>query len=306
MADDDPGYEVTASTAGALDLFWRRALKGRRAKPPDVVAFNMNGTRLPLFLFPSVALGPTEYLELAKFFDPEQPWYVLIPPIRELSAGPEELIGQIAGYFMKRLDEIRPMGPVVIGGWSAGVTPALELARCLRAQGREVPLLIAIDMAPENTGVTERRNSMTNRFKTCIHNSRQLGKNWIATAGDLARTICSHIVDKMRGLKLDHVDKLQRASPGISQEDAAQMRRFYEACYACSRPAPYDGKVLVIEASHDLHNRVRAKWESFASDTEIVVITGSHLSIVYWKAATTLGKVLGRRLCALSLSCSAS
>jgi len=295
--------EEGASAAGgnnteAAELFWRRALTGRRKKPlPDIVGFNKAGTQIPLYLFPSVALGPTEYLELGKSFGPEQPWHVLIPPIKECKAGPEGLIKEIAIHFADCLDEIQPKGrPIVVGGWSAGVTPALALARQLRARGRDVPLLIAIDMAPENTGVAEGRNSMANKIKSNIHNSRQQGKNWPMTIVALARTILNHAANKMFRRKLDDVDKIQEANPSIPPEDIMQIRVFYAAAFACPRPESYDGKVLVIESSHELHYRSKAKWESFASDVEAVVIEGTHLSIVYWKAATQLGEVLNRRL----------
>ena len=60
----------------------------------DVVSFNIAGTRLPLFLFPSVALGPTEYLELGKYFSPEQPWHVLIPLIKSSRLAHLQSVGE--------------------------------------------------------------------------------------------------------------------------------------------------------------------------------------------------------------------
>lgn len=298
--DGEDGAAACRNKTEAVELLWRRTLQGRRKKPlSDVVSFNQAGTKIPLYLFPSVALGPTEFLELAKFLDPEQPWHVLIPPIKECKEGPEGLIKEIAVHFSNRLDEIQPRGrPIVIGGWSAGVTLALELSRQLRARGRDVPLVIAIDMAPENTGVAERRKSMGKRIKSIIHDCRQRGKNRATTAIDLARTILNRATNKMLGRREDFVTLLQDYQ-SIPPEDIVQIRRFYAAAFACARPEPYDGKVLVIEASCELHARVKAKWESFASDVESVVIEGTHPSIVRWKDAAKLGDVLNRRLSSL-------
>lgn len=293
---------VVAGHDGTTQLFWRRALDGRR-NLPDMVSFNTAGRRIPLYLFPSVALGPTEYLALSKSFDSEQPWHVLIPPLRQCKAGPEGLIKEIAIHFADRLNEIQPQGrPVVVGGWSAGVTLALELARQLQARGHAVPLLIAIDMAPENTGVTEHRSSIGNQTRRIIHDSRQQGKSWLTTTIEVVRRLMSSATNGILRRRLDDVDKLQKSHPNIAPEDMVQIRRFYTAAFACPPPEPYNGKVLVIEASHELHHRVKAKWESFATDVEAVVIAGTHQSIVYWKAAAQLGEMLNFRLATLFTS----
>jgi len=295
---------TSVNTSGAAELLWRRALKGRRSKKfTDIVSFNKTGTQIPLYVFPSLSLGGTEYLELGKYIDPEQPWHVLIPPIKECRTEPEGLIRELAIRFADCLDEIHPKRqPIVVGGFSAGVTPALELARQLRARGRNVPLLIAIDMAPENTGVTEVGNSAGNKIRSSIHDSRQRGRNWPRTAIDLARATFNRASNTVFRRKLDDVDKFQKEYPTIPADDIKQMRIFYAAAFACSRPEPYDGKVLVIEASYALHQRTKAKWKSFAHDVESVVVEGTHSSIVCYEDAAKLADVLNRRLSALSSS----
>lgn len=302
-------FSIGASVAGgndtaAAELFFRRALKGRLRKPlPDIVSFNTTGTQIPLYLFPSVTLGPTEYLELGKSFDPGQPWHVLFPPFEECKAGPEGLIKEIALRFADRLDEIQPKGqPIVVGGWCAGVTPALELSRQLRARGRDVPLLIAIDGAPENTGVAEERERIHYQIRNTIHNSRQQGKNWPMTTTDLAKRIYAVAANKMLRPEMEVIDKILEVTPNIAPEDIGPIRRFYAACCACPRPELYDGKVLVIEASYEFHLRVKQKWKSFANQVEAEVVEGTHDSIVSWKASAKLGEVLNRRLSALSSS----
>ena len=288
--------------AAAVELFFRRALKGRHKKPyPDIVSFNKTGTRIPLYLFPSGTLGPTEYLELGKYFDLEQPWHVLFPSFEECKAGPEGLIKEIAIGFADRLDAIQPKGqPMIVGGWCAGVVPALELARQLRARGRDVPLVIAIDGAPENTGIAEGRKRVDYRIMTNIHNSRQQGKNWSRTAVDLVRYVYQGATNKIFRPELEEIDKVIQATPRIPSDDIASVRRFLVACCACPPPEPYDGKVLVIESSYELRRKIKEKWKSFASNVESIVIEGTHDSIVSWKAAAKLAEALNRRLSALS------
>src|SRR5690242_19636614 len=57
----------------------------------------------------------------------------------------------LADYYASHRPVFQPSGPFLLGGWSAGAIIALEIARNLRAKGRDVDLLVAIDAGPENT-----------------------------------------------------------------------------------------------------------------------------------------------------------
>jgi thioesterase domain-containing protein len=66
-------------------------------------------------------------------------------------------MGQRQARHVAELVRFQPDGPYLLGGWSAGSTIALEMARQLRMAGREVALLVALDGAPLNTGAETAR-----------------------------------------------------------------------------------------------------------------------------------------------------
>ena len=53
---------------------------------------------------------------------------------------------------MALLEAFQPRGPIRLIGWSAGAIIAVQMAQQLCARGRDVPLLVALDGAPCNTG----------------------------------------------------------------------------------------------------------------------------------------------------------
>ena len=62
-------------------------------------------------------------------------------------------LDSLAEYYTNALVEFQPAGPIVLGGWCVGAVIALAMAQKLRARGREVGPLVAIDGAPENIKV---------------------------------------------------------------------------------------------------------------------------------------------------------
>jgi len=97
---------------------------------------------------------------LARFLDPAQRFYgIQIPPYLRT---PEFVssVEAIARRYVAEILAFEPVGPYVLGGWSAGVPIALEMAQQLKEGGHEVALLVSIDSAVANTGAGSRRSSM--------------------------------------------------------------------------------------------------------------------------------------------------
>ena len=61
-------------------------------------------------------------------------------------------IETVARRHVVLLEAFQPRGSIRLIGWSAGAIIALEIAQQLCARGRDVPLLVALDGAPCNTG----------------------------------------------------------------------------------------------------------------------------------------------------------
>lgn len=109
-----------------------------------LVGIRTTGSRAPLVLVHPVGGNVLCYRELAGLLGDDQPVYGLQAPSGGERA-PVETIDDIAQQYLTAVVELVPHGPVLLGGWSLGGAVAFELARILRARGREVRAVVMLD-----------------------------------------------------------------------------------------------------------------------------------------------------------------
>jgi thioesterase domain-containing protein/acyl carrier protein len=118
--------------------------EGRTASSySPLVPIRADGSRLPIFLiYPA---GTMCYYELADQLGADQPVYGLEEP--DSAQAPQDSVGieALAARYRAALQEIQPVGPYSLGGWSLGGVVAFEVARQLSEQGEQVGLLALID-----------------------------------------------------------------------------------------------------------------------------------------------------------------
>ena len=129
-------------------VLWR--LAARRSNP--IVAFSRNGTSLPFYCVHSIA-GDVHILgKLIGALGADQALSRIQVPKEKMRADFAASIETIARDRVKTVLAFQPKGPFVLGGWSTGAIIALEMTQQLTAIGRDIPLLVAFDGAPSNTG----------------------------------------------------------------------------------------------------------------------------------------------------------
>src|SRR6185437_3059681 len=95
----------------------------------------------------------TDFVDLAQLLNSAVRFYgIQAPPTLMGNDSFGVAIESIADHYVDALTKFQPNGPLVLGGYCVGAVIALEMAKALRARGREVGPLIAIDGVPENTG----------------------------------------------------------------------------------------------------------------------------------------------------------
>jgi thioesterase domain-containing protein len=237
----------------------------------------------------------TDFLDLAQRFDPAVRFYgIQAPPKQMDDEGFGRTIDSLAAHYADALVEFQPNGRFLLGGYCVGAVIALAMAENLRARGRDVGPLIAIDGAPENTGAVFRR--WTLRYLL------ELGRNlrgWIVHA-DLMRSRSIHsliwsisnnvsaigkgMIGLKRGEKLgggysiDGIMDVSRYAPA----QKSFINRLFAALFSYV-PKEYSGHVVVYEAkitrllSLPLIGRT---WRKFAPRSEIIPIVGTHISMM--------------------------
>jgi thioesterase domain-containing protein len=112
---------------------------GRPVSP--VVPLRPEGTKPPLFLVHAAGGSVAPFVALAALLGDDQPVYALEDPALHGGAIEERRASDIAATYLPAVREVRPEGPLLLGGWSVGGAVALEMAR----QDGDVALTFVLD-----------------------------------------------------------------------------------------------------------------------------------------------------------------
>jgi amino acid adenylation domain-containing protein len=113
-----------------------------------IMPIRPEGTRPPLFLIGGIDGEVLHYRKLVASLDPEQPVYGLQPAGLDGRTAPKTSMEEIAGDYVRELQEFRPEGDYLIAGYCFSGLVAFEVALQLHERGSPAALLALIDAAP--------------------------------------------------------------------------------------------------------------------------------------------------------------
>ena len=138
-------------TLGDLANLVRNSSSGRPRTGSSLMPVQPGGTKLPFFLVHGAGGGMIwGYANLARHLGPDQPVYAFCSrAVDGLQEFPD--LREMASHYISDLRALRPHGPYCLGGYCFGGNVALEIARRLREQGEDVPLLVLMNSVPPNS-----------------------------------------------------------------------------------------------------------------------------------------------------------
>lgn len=110
-----------------------------------LVSIKPQGTRPPFFCIHPAGGNVLCYRNLARYIDPEQPFYALQPTNLEGEGDPYPPVREMAAQYIEAMRTVQPHGPYYVGGWSFGGVVAFEIAHQLRRAGHKIGLLLLMD-----------------------------------------------------------------------------------------------------------------------------------------------------------------
>ena len=236
------------------------------------------GSRPPLFFIDAFPL----FRALASRLGPDQPFLGLRHPEVTTLSHPFSL-DEIAAYHVTTIRTVRPEGPYLIGGWSAGGTVAYEVARQLQAAGGEVALVAMFEASPPGFG----RYPLSDRFVS-------LGRRLRFHSKSLARLdprempwyAAARLQTIGRALRARAWRRSYRTALGLGGTLSERFQSIDQVVlFALStyQPRLYPGHVVFFRSAERLEafrSELDFGWGKFATGgIEVHVIPGDHISM---------------------------
>jgi oxalate---CoA ligase len=247
--------------------------RGYADESSRVLSVQPQGSRTPIFM----VRGFTIFSELSRLLGTDQPIYALLDPEMMDLNPPYDFVG-IARRHVRTILAVRPHGPYVIGGFSAGGPLAYEVAQQLIESGHEVALLVLFDSScPVQPSVSWARRKGSN---VRIH-LRELRAMRVEKYSTYLAPVLARQVEALRsrirawtGGDMPGVDQpsSEDRDPPVAFQDASRSYR----------PQPYHGRAILFKRTKGISSRFvlpDCGWGAFINRLHICVVPGDHFAM---------------------------
>ena len=125
----------------------------------SLVPIKPQGNKMPIYIIHGIGLNLLNFSSLIAYMNPEQPIYGLQARGLDGSDEPLDNMEAIAATYVAEVLEQNPAGPYALAGYSFGGYVALEMARQLKAMGREVKMLAMFDTNAQESDMRQSKLS---------------------------------------------------------------------------------------------------------------------------------------------------
>ncbi len=260
---------------------------------------SQSGTRSPFFLVAGMFGNILNLRHLGRLLGADREVYGVQARGLYGDEKPHRTIEEMAEAYLAEIRQVVPDGPYFLGGYSGGGLVAFEMAKRLRAEGKEVPVLVLLDTPlPQRPEITYRDRLVMQRLKLQRGGARYLGK-W-------ARDRVSWELDLIRR-RFHEIDETY--SPGSFKYDAIQEA--FLAAAAAYKVGSYAGRVIFYRPALDKAYEVAPGrfitssrelvlddqgWSSHVDAIEIHEVPGDHDHMVLEPEVRVLASLMRRRL----------
>jgi amino acid adenylation domain-containing protein len=219
----------------------------------SLVPIRPQGTKAPIYIIHGIGLNLLNFSSLTSYMDPDQPIYGLQARGLDGTTEPLDSMEAIAAAYNAELIDQNPTGPYAIAGYSFGGYVALEMARQLKAMGKEVKMLAMFD-----TNAEESLTFRSPMYRLGRKIARQVPKIiWIGKSF-LKQPV--NTLQYQRGFVERQVKQFMQAiglreepQPEAGFEQLNHIMEKHETAYQNYIMQPYDGIIDLFKANDRLY-----------------------------------------------------
>jgi amino acid adenylation domain-containing protein len=275
-----------------------RLLEGdeKRSYWKSLVPIKTTGSKPTLYLIHGSGLTVLVFHNLAMFLDPDRPIFGL--QARGLNGidEPFDNMEDIASGYLAEILEQNPTGPYSLVGYSFGGIVAFEMAKRLKAMGREVIMLAILDANADNSRYFD---SPPLRWKKKI--KRQFPKFNFIFHSFVKRPIPTirYQFDFVRYKLHDLLLRLGLVTKELDEEERIEhfgkINSKHEIAYSKYQMRPYNGKIDLFRVktrNYYLDDPIYLGWKPYAAEIEIHEISGDHKTFLLQPNVQELARLL--------------
>lgn len=280
-----------------------------------LVPIKKGGNNIPLYIICGAGGTALTFYKFAELLSFSQPVYVLQQPT-EATDHPKFSIKSIEDIAKKYIEEIlvqNPSGPYALSGHCMGGVVAFEMAKQLKAKGKEVKLLALFDsMVPSKETATSTPGSRHSLPNILIKSFKKIFAK-IDFELYLLINHPGHAIDyKIISLKklYKRFLRLQQNNNALDIIKASEQQ--FKAAILNYKPTKFDGEILAFYAKQHycfvdknrniaykkvlLENSIKNEWKKYATKVLVQDIEGEHSTIFEPEHAKELSILLQQRL----------
>lgn len=249
----------------------------------SLVPIKPKGSKTPLYIVHGFGMNVLLFNNVAKNMDDEQPVYAL--QAKGLNA--EKLddsfdtMEEIAGYYVAEMLQQNPDGPYALAGYSLGGIIVFEMAKQLKAMGKEIKMLAMFDTYADNSNyfnpfLLNVTKKFRRQFPKMLFIMRSLMKQPWQTVLYQADFVKNKL-GRLFGIR----ERNEEEGPSYD----TRLAEKYEYAYVHYRMTPYDGAIDLFKVKTRLYyldDLIYLGWKQFAQKgVNVHEIAGDHKTFLY-------------------------
>jgi len=266
----------------------------------SMVPIRTEGSKPPVYLVHGAGLHVLMYQTLAENMSPEQPIYGFQARGLYGEAEPLDRIEDMAAAYIEEILERNPKGPYALAGYSFGGLITFEMAKQLKAMGKEVVMLGMFD--------TVVRPEITGKNWSYYQSLKRLGKKVAWNFGALAKDPIHNLKYKSntlnRRLKRMTWSFTNKPDTNLNENDIdhnmALLDQKNKIAFEHYRITPFDGKIHLFRAKVRrfwIEDFEFLGWKPFARKGVVVhEVPGDHLHLFDMPNGKEFANILQRVL----------